>query len=428
MKEKPVIVLFDQDLRLYDNPALCAAAKSKRPLILAYIFSDEGRKVGSASRFWLHHSLKALQAQCRKRKAHLVLRKGTIRKSIEELIKESGAEALYWNQSFTRAAAYEKLKSVKIACHCCTGNLLMDPSSIQFYKVFTPFWKRCLMLLDPPKPLAIPKWEAGPHLKSDDLTSWKLLDGNASSHLTKYWTPGEEGAREQWENFLEHGLKEYAAVRDRVDLDQTSHLSAHLHFGEISIREIWHTLQSRRGISKETFLKEIGFREFSYHLLHHFPDLPLQNFQSKFDRFKWKTDATLFKKWKEGKTGFPIVDAGMRQLKEMGWMHNRARMITASFLIKDLLIDWRAGEKWFWEHLVDADLALNAFNWQWVAGSGADAAPYFRIFNPQTQSEKFDPEADYAARWIPKGETFKPIVDHNDARIKALAAYKKITV
>jgi len=378
---------------------------------------------------------------------------------------ESGAVSVCWNSPpdpqqksvFNKLDRY--LKDLGVNTVVTPPNLLVDPKLIQtdqgkYYKVFTPFWRKCLKILTPPPPRGIPKWKCGSKLRSDNFSSIQLLN----SQLGSYWTPGESAARKRLKEFIKKDIYSYDTSRDLMSENRTSRLSAHLRWGEISINEVWSSIQSlisdnpKKAI--DTFISEIGFREFSYYLLHYFPELSTENFLPKFNHFPWEGVEKEFTSWKEGKTGYPIVDAGMRQLKETGWMHNRARMIVGSFLTKDLLIDWKKGEEWFWESLVDGDPALNAFNWQWVAGSGVDAAPYFRIFNPVLQGEKFDKNGEYARKWIPElekipgkkihqpwrlshselldyeisyGETYpKQIIDHAQARTKALEIFKKL--
>ncbi len=409
MQDKPVIVLFDHDLRLHDNPALVAAAKTGKPLIFLYVHGS-GRPLGRGQMWWLSHSLKALQ-----KKIPLTIRKG----SLKEVVRTIDADALFANECYDPARTL-RLKKLPIVTEILPGNLLVHPEEIKPYKVFTPFWRQCLKQLDVPKPLPIPRFKLGPKLKSETL--------GANIDFSNAWTPGEDQARKTLKSFVAKGLSTYHMLRDRPDFEGTSRLSPHIRWGEISVREIYHAVKSKKGLGPTTFLSEIGFREFSYHLLHHFPRLASENFNPKFDKFKWEGTPAQLKKWKEGKTGFPIIDAGMRQLKETGWMHNRIRMLVGSFLTKDLLIDWRKGETHFWDLLVDGDPALNAFNWQWVAGTGADAAPYFRIFNPWTQQKKFDPNGDYIHDWIPEldEDYIEPIVDHDERRKEALALYGKI--
>lgn len=392
---KPAIVLFKRDLRLHDNPALSAAAQTKKPLILLY--SPESG-LGSGQRFWLSRSLAGLQKELAKRKKQLV-----IRSDLKKAIVQSGADALYCNM--------EKPPRVGIETHAFSPNLI-DPDETltkqgTYFKVFTPFYRSARVLLE--KPLGVPSWTSG-KLKSEAFPA-------EQSHLDAYWTPGEAAARLRLSQFVKKGLSSYSKTRDRIDMDGTSCLSPHLNWGELSMNEVWQATNGSRA-----FTRELMFREFANYLLYHFPKLRTENFDPKFNRFKWEDNPGYFSAWKKGKTGYRIVDAAMRELEETGWIHNRARMIVGSFLVKDLLVDWRKGERWFWEKLVDGDEALNAFNWQWVAGSGPDSAPYFRIFNPELQAKKFDPKAAYRDEWAP--DQLNPIVDHNEARERALKKYK----
>jgi len=349
------------------------------------------------------------------------------------------------------------------------ASLLFEPGSILSksgtpYSVFTPFWRACLAAAPPASPLATPKTLPAPATlpASDTLADWRLLPSQPdwAAGLRQSWQPGEAGARTRLAEFIEESLAHYSGERDVPALASTSRLSPHLHFGEIGPRQIWSALDTARhgnaalGGGAGKFLSELGWREFSYNLLYDHPALPERSLRQEFDRFPWRRDAMALRAWQRGRTGYPIVDAGMRQLWHSGWMHNRVRMIAASFLIKHLLLDWRRGESWFWDTLVDADLASNAASWQWVAGSGADAAPYFRIFNPVLQGQRFDADGAYVRQWVPElagleakhihapwrapaqqlqaanvvlGKTYpRPIVDHAAARQRALAAFASL--
>ena len=481
MVEHPVIVWFRQDLRLSDNPALAAAVGSGRPVLPVYLLDDAtpGRwRRGGASRWWLHASLERLSADLADLGAPLLLRSGDAAEAIPDLVRSTGAAAIYWNRCYEPFAVDRDSRikadvtALGIDVESYNGNLLFEPWEVRNqagdgYKAFTPFWKACLRLPEPPVPIPAPKrmrgWTDAP--KGNELVNWQLqpMKPDWAAGLRRSWVPGEAGARHRLQAFMERALTGYATERDLPAIDATSRLSPYLHFGEISPRTICHAVThaaaGREGSAKAEaiakFLSEIGWREFSHHLLFHFPGLPERNLRADFDGFPWSDDSALLRAWQRGRTGYPIVDAGMRQLWHTGWMHNRVRMVVASFLIKDLLVDWRHGEAWFWDTLVDADLANNAASWQWVAGSGADAAPYFRIFNPVLQGERFDPEGAYVRRWVPElaalpdsrihrpwtapdamllqsnvklGETYPHrIVDHGKARARALAAYKTIT-
>ncbi|MFA5959715.1 MAG: deoxyribodipyrimidine photo-lyase [Tatlockia sp.] len=452
---------FRQDLRLSDNPAFIAACNQHEAVIPLYIFDETTSVLGSAQRWWLHQSLTSLASDLQETGLQLVLRKGNPLQILTELAAQCSIEAINWNRCY-EPLAIARDKHIKasllhegIAVYSTNGSLLNEPWTIKnksggFFKVFTPFWKHCLQTIQLPpavKPLHQPR--AVP-LSGDSLSDWNLLPENPNwaAQFGTFWEPGEAGAQKKLSSFIENTLNGYHLERDIPARDATSKLSPHLHFGEISPWTIWRAIELAQwdascSLSSITrFLAELGWREFSYYLLYHFPGLPDTNFRKEFDAFPWLHDAIALSRWQKGMTGYPIVDAGMRELWATGTMHNRVRMIVASFLTKDLLIDWRCGAKWFLDTLVDADLANNSASWQWVAGSGADAAPYFRIFNPVLQSEKFDPNGDYIRRWVPElakasNQTIhqpghldkgypKPIILHADARKRALECYKAI--
>lgn len=461
------IVWFKRDLRLLDNPALFHAANN--PIIPLFILDENDPWYpGGASLWWLHKSLKSLKRSLTQHGLSLILRKGEPLKILHEIIKTNHIKGIYWNRCYDPYAnkIEQQLKETFPSLECLgfNGTLLIKPSQMKtisgkFYQVFTPFWKALQQThISPPHPIPnLQKSEI--FLQSEDLDSWNLHPQNPdwSTEFTE-WIPGEQSAQKKLERFLKTKINNYKLGRDFPNEDFTSKLSPHLHWGEISPRSIWHALRlSSSGETSEgelCFLKEIAWREFCYHLLYAFPSLPESALRPKFSLFHWENNTETFKAWTQGKTGYPIVDAGMRQLWHKGWMHNRVRMITASFLIKDLFISWEWGQKWFWDTLVDADLANNAANWQWVAGSGADAAPFFRIFNPVTQGQKFDPNGEYIKKWIPElknlpseyihspwlapdsllikagitlGKTYPhPIVDHKQAREKALFYFKNL--
>lgn len=472
----PVIVWFRQDLRLSDNPALEAARQTGQAVLPLFILDDEtpGQwRRGGASRWWLHHSLAALSGALEAIGSCLLLRRGPAGAVLKALIEETGATAVFWNRCYEPFNC-ERDKSIKaelsssgLDVQSFNASLLAEPWTVRNksgdpFRVFSPFWRNIRSELDPGYPLKAPEHLPSPAEwpASDPLKSWNLLPHNPdwAEGFNTVWTPGEAGARKRLEDFLASGARQYAGGRDRPDKPYTSGLSPHLHFGEVSPRQIVSATESVRDDigdrNAEKFLSELGWREFAYSLLFNFPDLPEANYQAKFDRFPWREDSAALRAWQRGQTGYPMVDAGMRELWATGWMHNRVRMITASFLIKHLMIDWREGEKWFWDTLVDADLANNSASWQWVAGSGADAAPYFRIFNPVTQGEKFDPDGDYIRKWVPElarlpgkylnqpwnagplilkeagielGKTYPaPIIDHKAARERALAAFQSL--
>lgn len=478
---RPCIVWFRDGLRLSDHPALHAAAKTGAPVVCLYVLDEESpalkapeaRPLGGAARWWLAQSLRALDESLVGIGAALVLRKGPAADVIARLGREVDAGNVFWNEiaqapHVTVAAQVKKdLDGIGIGSETFPGDLLAAPSSIRNkenrgLRVFTPFWRRVQSSGDPPKPLPAPKHLDGvPDIASDKLENWKLEPSKPdwAGGLRDNWTPGEASARKLLKSFLRGNVASYAGDRDRPDRDGTSRLSPHLRFGEISPRQVWHAAhfvaaehpRLSGGIDK--FLSELGWREFCRHLLHDVPDLATRNLQPSFDDFPWKADNTALHAWRHGLTGYPIVDAGMRELWHTGVMHNRVRMVVASFLVKHLLIDWRHGEQWFWDTLVDADAGSNPANWQWVAGCGADAAPYFRVFNPILQGEKFDPDGIYVRRWVPElralpnklihqpwtatpvelagagvelGKNYpEPIIDHKIGRERALAAYKK---
>ena len=444
-------------------------------MICLYVLDDAaGRAPGGATRWWLAQSLRALGADIAARGGSLVLRKGQAARVIPEVARESGAAAVYWNTiaQASHQAVEKQLEAVLaklgVDSKSFPGDLLAPPSAIRNkegrgLRVFTPFWRRVLSSGDPPKPLPAPKeLRPAPDITSDALESWQLEPSKPdwAGGLRETWTPGEASARARLRDFLKRAARTYVGDRDRPDRQGTSGLSPHLRFGELSPRQVWHAARFAAeenpaiAAGTEKFLSELGWREFCRHLLHDQPNLATENLQANFDDFPWKADKKSLAAWQRGRTGYPIVDAGLRELWHTGVMHNRVRMVVASFLVKHLLIDWREGEAWFWDTLVDADAGSNPANWQWVAGCGADAAPYFRVFNPVLQGEKFDPEGTYVRRWVPElkdvpaklihqpwqatpielasagvtlGKTYPhPLVDHARGRERALAAYAKI--
>ena len=454
------LVWFRQDLRLSDHPALLAAA-AKGPIIPLYILDDEtpgNWRWGGASRWWLHHSLEDL-----KKSIPLVLRYGRADEVLADVVKSTGAKALHFTRDYApwSGKLEQSVKAIcddlGVACHRHGGFLLHEPESIrngsgQPYKIYTPFSRACFAAGEPRNLKPAPKTEFAKHdLASDNLD---LLPSKPdwAGGLRNAWLPGEHGAQGLLQRFLDEGLVDYAEGRNRPDKPFTSRLSPHLHWGEISPHQVWHATRNAMARAEgkldaggEKFLKEVLWREFSYHLLHHWPDLPEKPFRSEFADFPWSENYEVCKRWQKGQTGYPIVDAGMRELWATGIMHNRVRMIVASFLVKDLLIPWQDGERWFWDCLVDADIAANSASWQWVAGCGADASPYYRIFNPVLQGQKFDPEGGYLKRWVPElrevpiqyihqpwemttPPTHYParMVDHGTARNRALENFKKI--
>jgi deoxyribodipyrimidine photo-lyase len=471
-QEGPIVVWLRKDLRLADNTALIAAAATGRAVIPLYILDEtpDVRPMGAASLWWLDKSLAALAGSLAALGSRLILRRGPAHAVLADVVAHAKPAAVVWNRLYDAAAIARDsqikawLKDDGIACESFNASLLNEPWTVKNgsglpYKVFTPYWRAARDHLtqvhaEPaPKVLATPAhW---PH--SDALDGWNLHPTQPDwSKGFDLWTPGEAGAQARLDDFLSGPIGDYDHKRDFPGVEVTSRLSPHLHFGEIGPRQVWVAARNAAAAGDapagqvEKFLSEVGWREFNHSILFHNPDLPKANFRPEFDGFPWARNDAAFEAWTRGETGYPIVDAGLRELWTTGFMHNRVRMIVASFLIKHLLIDWRAGEAWFWDTLVDADLANNVGNWQWVAGSGADAAPYFRIFNPIAQGQKFDPHGAYVRRWVPElanlpdsslYEPWKasaqlcgaavriysePIVGHAAARERALEAYRSL--
>ena len=472
--KSPIIFWYRQDLRIDDLPGLAAAAATGQPIIPCYILDDETPgtwRSGAASRWWLHHSLDALATDLAQVGGTLVLRRGETQAALQQLLEDTGARDIYCSRMYEPWAAdlearlHSHFQASAVDFKRYGGTLLHEPETVSNlsglpYKVFTPFWRSCLAGEEPAPPQRLATttcwWEQA--VSSDALAQWALCPQQPdwASQWTRWWTPGSAGASLKLEGFLQDGVSNYSEGRDHPALDCTARLSPHLHFGEISPREVWHRVryatahQAQLENQAGKFLSQIGWREFSYHLLHHFPEIPEQAFKAQFRDFPWLKDDVRLQAWQSGQTGYPMVDAGMRELWHTGYMHNRVRMIVASFLTKHLLIHWQEGAKWFWDTLLDADLANNSSGWQWVAGSGADASPYFRIFNPIVQGQKFDVEGSYIRQWVPElaavpnryincpwdapaavleeagvvlGEDYPgPMVDHKMAREGALAA------
>jgi deoxyribodipyrimidine photo-lyase len=447
------IVWFRHDLRIDDNPALVAAA-ARGAVVPLFIWAPDEEHPwppGAASRWWLHQSLEKLSAALEKLGAPLVMRRGPTQATLEALVKETGATSVAWNRRYEPAviardtAIKKKLAAAGLDVESFNGNLLFEPLHVATkegkpYQVFTPFWRALLGRDEPASPLAGPKKlaaaAAAPKtLPIADLGLLPTIDWAGT--MRKTWTPGEAGGAKRFAGFLADGIGGYGIERDRPDHEGTSSLSPHLHFGEISPRRVWHAVREAVGGmpaakitgSPEVYLRELGWREFANHLLYHFPHTTDAPLRADYARFPWANDPVGLRAWQRGRTGFPIVDAGMRQLWATGWMHNRVRMIVASFLVKDLRVSWLEGARWFWDTLVDADLAANTLGWQWAAGCGADAAPYFRIFNPTSQAAKFDPDAAYVRSWVDVAAADYPeaIVDHAQARLQALEALKAVS-
>jgi deoxyribodipyrimidine photo-lyase len=460
----PTLIWFRQDLRTEDNPALVATARRGGPTVPVYIWSpgeEGGWAPGAAARWWLHHSLVQLEASLRRLRSRLIIAQGTSLKVLRRLVRQTGADTVVWNRRYEPAAAAldagikTSLERDGLTVETFETALLFDPARVRTrqggpMRMFTPFWKACLAQPNPAEPMDAPKRLVSPSSwpESTAIGDLRLLPrlGWAES-ISAAWTPGELAARTELDRFLDEGLANYEADRDRPSVMGTSRLSPYLHWGEIGPRQVWHAVRdhainaddARVSHHAEVFLRELGWREFSYHMLHHFPSTVEEPLRPEFARFPWRRDSRAWRAWQHGRTGYPLVDAGMRELWATGWMHNRVRMVVASFLVKHLMLPWQEGARWFWDTLVDADLANNTMGWQWSAGSGADAAPYFRIFNPVTQSQRHDPEGAYIRRWVPELaelpseaihkpwetgiKTYpKPMVDHAEARNRALEA------
>ena len=477
----PILYWFRRDLRLQDNPALQKALEGGGPIIPVYIHDEAGEgewKTGGASRWWLHHSLVSLRESLAKLNSRFIVRAGASGEVLEELCEETGAKAVYWNRRYEPAIIArdkqikQSLRDLEIEGESFNGALLFEPHTIENkqgrpFQVFTPYWRHCLAkgisentsarVKKLPHPNEWPKSESLDDLELLPLINW--TDGFAEN-----WEPGETGALKSLKVFVKSAVDEYESKRDFPHIVGTSQLSPYLHFGEISPQQIWSALQKRSEATgvfptskgEQVYLSEIGWREFAHHLLYHFPQTPHAPLRADFERFPWASDpdGAKLRAWQRGLTGYPIVDAGMRELWHTGWMHNRVRMIVASFLVKHLRLPWTLGAAWFWDTLVDADLASNTLGWQWTAGCGADAAPFFRIFAPVNQGEKFDKNGDYVRKWIPElaklgskyiqrpweaptevleaaeielGNQYPhPIVDHTTARKEALAAFQQL--
>jgi deoxyribodipyrimidine photo-lyase len=477
----PSLVWFRLDLRLRDNPALAAAVARGAPLLPVWVLDEEegGRwSPGAASRWWLHHSLAALRDSLNGRGLPMILRRGRAAEVIPALVAETGAGAVYWNRRYEPeviardSRLKEQLRAAGIEAKSFNAALLHEPQEVSNkqggpFQVFTPFWRTCLTRpILPVVELPKGRWSASTApVPSETIEGLGLLpQKNWASQFSSRWWPGEAGAVARLEQFFDKRVERYADQRDEPASEAISELSPHLHFGETSPRLIWAraldasresgVFPSSRGVQK--FLAEVGWREFAHHLLYHFPTTPEAPLRPEYAAFPWADDphGEKTRAWRRGRTGYPIVDAGMRELWATGWMHNRVRMVAASFLVKHLRQPWLCGAEWFWDTLVDADLASNTLGWQWTAGCGADAAPYFRIFNPVLQGEKFDPEGAYVRRWVPElakipkaflhrpweapahilskagvelGETYpRPLVNHAQARDEALAALSSL--
>ena len=466
------LVWFRRDLRLRDNPALQAALDAGHVPVPVYVHApdEEGAwRPGAASRAWLHRSLAALDADLRSRDSRLIRLRGPSLAALSGLARGVGAEAVFWNRCYEPAVIArdttlkQALRGQGLEVRSFNASLLLEPWSIANgqggpYKVFTPYWRAAQTRLSLPPSAEAPAMLPAvmEDLASEPLADWELLPAPGWDRaFWDAWTPGEAGADEALDVFVDGALQGYGVQRDRPDRVGTSRLSAHLHFGEIAPWRIVQRLQVARRAANaadiDGYVRELGWREFAHHLLYHFPQTPERNLDTRFDHFEWaRPDSAKLQAWQQGRTGVPIVDAGMRELWATGWMHNRVRMIVASYLCKHLRMHWREGARWFWDTLVDADLANNTAGWQWVAGTGADAAPYFRVFNPVLQAQKFDPDGAYVGRWIPglsrlpakmrhapwqypreaaaclPDYPMQPLVDLAEGRAAALAAHARL--
>lgn len=466
------LVWYESDLRMADHPALEAAARRGGAVVPVFIWDGgAGWAEGTASRWWLHHSLLALAESLRERGLDLVIRRGDPGRELEDLARTLGADRVTWNARTEPDRATrdrriaDSLRRSGVECVIERGSLLHDPERIRTtsggpYRVFTAFYRR-LADTEPGAPVPVPplgkrhgRWPRPAGLVPGELD---LLPGpDEADAYAAAWSPGEDGAHRRLGTFLDHAAARYPDTRNMPATEGTSRLSPHLHFGEITPAQIRHRLTAAHGESgsDDVFLRQLGWREFAFHLLHHYPDTPHQPLRPDFKDFPWRSDSEGLEKWKRGETGYPLVDAGMRELWTTGWMHNRVRMVTASFLTKHLLVSWKEGAAWFRERLVDADLANNTLGWQWSAGCGADAQPFFRIFNPEKQGRRFDPDGAYILRWVPElgglgrgalhapwtgmetdrtragaghgGSYPPPIVKHVEARHRALDAWQTI--
>ncbi len=455
------LVWLRNDLRLNDQPAFQAALRGGFIPVPLYIHAPEEEgawQPGAASNAWRHRSLLALEASLRGRGSRLGILRGPSLQALRRAAADCGAEAVFWNRRYDPAIELRdagikrSLRAVGIRAESFNGSLLVEPWQVESkqgdpYRVFTPFWRTAQSQLRLPAPIPAPDRlpevaQLASAISVDDLSLAPNLHWDKG--FWNQWTPGEAGAQEALVRFIDQALADYAQARDVPSIAGTSRLSPHLHFGEISPWQIARSIQQLPEAGA-MFLRQLGWREFAHHVLHHFPETPANNFNHRFDDFPWAdVPATKLEAWRQGRTGIPIVDAGMRELWSTGWMHNRVRMIVASFLTKNLRAHWHEGADWFWDTLVDADLANNTLGWQWVAGTGVDAAPYIRVFNPVLQSQRFDPDCEYITRWIPElsalvpkdrhapwlsnmrvsGYTVTPIVDLAESRLEALKAFE----
>lgn len=456
---KAVLLWYRLDLRVSDHPALEAALATGLPMVPVFIWDPESEgpwAPGRNSRWWLGRSLEALDADLRARGSRLLFREGETGALLRSLAEETGAEEIHYSRRYEplvekhEARVGKSLRAAGLRMVRHRGNLLREPETLRTqggtpFKVFTPFWKSHLFMGEIAPPLLAPRSLPAP-ARWPESPAWTKVrrilakDGEAATPgLEAHWSPGSAGAESALKLFLKDALEDYPEYRNIPAAPGTSRLSPHLHFGEISPRMVFHALSPSGGLdgrlarseAASVFRKELGWRDFAHHVLVNFPHTSDQPLRPEFSAFPWRKSKATLDAWRQGRTGFPFIDAAQRELLATGYMHNRSRMATASFLVKDLLIPWQEGARWFWDLLVDADLAQNSLNWQWVAGCGADAAPYFRIFNPQSQGERFDPHGDYVRRWVPElatGDGYPaPMVDHAKARDLALAAFRSLS-
>ena len=439
----PTLIWFRQDLRLSDHAALTAAIERGAPVIPVFIWAptEEGEWApGAASRWWLHQSLTALDESLVKLGSRLIIRcASNTEAELHRLIKETGATAVYWSRRYEpKVIARDQsikqgLRDAGIEARSFNAALLVEPWDVQNnsgkpFQVFTPYWRKVSATLELPKPLPTPTRIPAPQSwpMSTSLEALSLMPKiEWYQGMRDSWQPGERGAQQNLDRFLDGSVANYGETRNLPAQAGTARLSPHLHFGEVSPRQIWHIAAKWRS---SQFMTEIGWREFAHHLLYHFPRTTNDPLRLEYQKFPWLDNPKHLEAWQRGRTGVPLVDAGMRELWHTGWMHNRVRMVVASFLVKNLRLHWLEGARWFWDTLVDADLASNTLGWQWAAGCGADAAPYFRVFNPESQAEKFDPQSEYIQRWIGGDKKYpsSPIVDLKESRVAAIAAWQTL--
>lgn len=473
MQPAPVILWLRNDLRIQDNAALAAALGVGKPVLPVYIWDEASFGAwapGGASKWWLHAALKHLNASFAEHGSTLVLRRGDSLATLKALICETGAEHVFWNRRYEPpvrgldSMIKRALHTQGVDVRSFNSALLNEPHTVstktgQPYKVYTPYFKAVQpRTVEAPVAVDLSSIQSPSRLpESEPLESLGLLPKRDWYRgFEAAWQPSEASAQDRLARFLKASVDAYDVDRDRPDVAGTSSLSPYLHFGQIGPRQIVHALQQRTDLSKQgpfVYLKEIYWREFAYNVLYHFPHTPDAPLQSHYADFPWKRDKELLRRWQRGQTGYPIIDAGMRQLWQTGWMHNRVRMIVSSLLVKHLLQDWKEGAEWFWDTLLDADLASNTLGWQWSGGCGADAAPYFRVFNPIIQGKKFDPEGSYVKRYVPElaklpakyihepwtapngileyagvalGKSYpRPVIEHSEGRARALEAFEQ---